>query len=115
MPHRDAEARLRDILAAAREIERFTAGMDFAAFAADRKTVLAVLYSLVVIGEAARHVPDDFVTAHAGVPWLEMQRMRNVVAHRYFAVRIEIVWETVRGEIPALIEALEEVLARIGG
>ena len=84
--------------------------MDLASFLADEKTVDAVLFCYGVIGEAARHVPDDIVAANPHVPWSEMRAMRNVIVHEYFGVTHETLWKTAREDIPALVERLRQLL-----
>lgn len=114
MPRRDTEQRLRDILTAIGKIRRYTDGMDAEAFAADEKTIDAVLRNLSVIGEAASHVPEDFGAGHPHVPWAEMRGMRNVVIHEYFGVSLAIVWQTLQQDLPALEDELRTLLARNG-
>jgi uncharacterized protein with HEPN domain len=108
-----SQARVADYLAhmpkAAREAMGFVEGQDKAAFLTDRRTQQAVVMSLLVIGEAAARVIDtdpDFAQAHPEIPWRSMRGMRNRMAHGYFETDYAIVWDTVRGEIPALVAAL---------
>ena len=54
----------------------------------------AVSYCFGIIGEAARHVPDEVAVAHPELPWAEMRAMRNVVVHEYFGVTLETRWKT---------------------
>ena len=110
MPPRDPLLRVRDILDATRAIRSFVEAMDEAEFKADRRTLDAVLRNVSVIGEAARHVPEEFRARFPGVPWLEMADMRNVVVHEYFGVDFGILWQTVTRDIPELESALGAVL-----
>ncbi len=69
----------------------------------------AVVMCLINIGEAASKIMDahaGFAAAHPEVPWLKMRGMRNQVAHGYFHVNFDVVWETVRSSLPALLEQL---------
>lgn len=90
MPPRNWRLRITDILDAINAIQQFTAGMDFDAFAADRKTVDAVLRNITVIGEAARCIDPEFVDASPQIPWKDMREMRNIVVHMYFGVNKRI-------------------------
>lgn len=62
--------------------------------------------SLIIIGEAASKIMDgypEFVQAHPEVPWRNMRGMRNRIAHGYFEINLDIVWDTVRIALPELI------------
>ena len=63
MPRREWTIRVDDMIAAIDKVRGYTAGMDKAAFAADERTIDAVVRNLIVIGEAAGHVPEDVVAA----------------------------------------------------
>jgi hypothetical protein len=110
VPPRGSEQRLRDILAAIDKIRRYTAGMDFATFAGDERTIDAVIRNFTVIGEAANHLPDELVSHQPGVPWAEMRGMRNVVIHEYFGVSLAILWETIQHDLPEAERSLGELL-----
>jgi uncharacterized protein with HEPN domain len=110
VPPRDPLLRLRDMLEACRRIDRFTAGLSFEDFAADEKTVDATLRNLIVIGEAASHVPEELAATYSALPWAEMRGMRNIVIHEYFGVSLAIIWQTVVGDIASLRSDLERIL-----
>jgi len=89
----------------------FVAGMDKAVFDADKRTQQAVVMSLIILGEAATKVMDqhaDFAAAHPQVPWRSMRGMRNRIAHGYFAINLDVVWETVQTALPDLLQRLPE-------
>lgn len=111
MPPRDWQLRIADILDAIAAIQEFTAGMDYGTFTQDRKTVDAVLRNFTIIGEAARHTPDDVTTAHPEIPWQDMRDTRNVIMHGYFGVNLRIVWDTIHDDLPPLIEPLKALLS----
>lgn len=71
---RDAQT-LRDIWNAAQEILEFTSGMDQVALAGDRRTRAAVLYEIVVIGEAANRLSSEFQARHSTIPWKDVVGM----------------------------------------
>ena len=72
--------------------------------------VQAVLYNLIVIGEAAANIPTDIQERLPELPWRLMSDMRNIIAHEYFQVDREIVWDTVQNNLPRLIEPLQKLL-----
>jgi uncharacterized protein with HEPN domain len=110
MPRRDWRLRIRDILDAVERIERFSRELTLDSFRRDERTIAAVSYELVVIGEAAVHVPESVRSAAPDVPWRVMSDMRNVVAHGYFGVDLAIVWQTATHDVPRLRPALERLL-----
>jgi uncharacterized protein with HEPN domain len=69
-----------------------------------------VVRNLIVIGEAARHVPDEVVAANPQIPWARMRGMRNLVVHEYFGVDVDVLWDTVTGNLPALLPLLRDLL-----
>lgn len=79
-------------------------------FDSDLKTQDAVLRNLEVIGEAVKHLSDEFRAAHTDIPWQQIAGMRDVLIHAYFGVKLETVWEVVRGHIPALFDFVEGFL-----
>jgi uncharacterized protein with HEPN domain len=103
---RDDEYAL-DVLIAARKALAFTRDMSSEAFIEDEKTQSAVLFQLTVLGEATRRVSEAYRSSHPGVPWIEMAGTRNRIVHEYDEIDLDIVWEIVSRELPALIAALE--------
>jgi uncharacterized protein with HEPN domain len=69
MPSKNSGQRLRDILENLDAIQTFTAGIGFAAFIADRKTLYAVTRALEIISEASRRLPDDLKGRHPEIDW----------------------------------------------
>jgi len=92
------------------EIQAFTDGMDSIDFRSDARTVRAVEYDFVVLGEAARNVPEDVKTRYSGLPWPLMIGLRNVVAHQYRRVDPNVLWDTVTNDLSAVAPLLREIL-----
>ena len=78
------QIRIEHILEAINKIERYTAGLSEEAFANQDMAVDAVIRNFQVIGEAARHIPDDVQARYPEVPWSLMQGMRHILVHDYF-------------------------------
>jgi len=100
MSKRDYRLFLQDILESIERIEEYTEGYDFETFTKDRKTVDAVLRNLEIIGEAARHIPENIRTQHPEIPWKRVIGLRNVVIHHYFGVDLSIVWVIIKSSFP---------------
>jgi len=100
------------ILAAAERIGRYTASVQEADFARDEKTVEAVCFALVVIGEAVTNVPEDVQAMAPQIPWRKMKGMRNIAAHEYFGIDLSTVWQTATVDVPALKPPVQALLAK---
>ncbi|MBE9109506.1 DUF86 domain-containing protein [Nodosilinea sp. LEGE 07298] len=100
-----------DMLLAAQEILSFAEGFDRAALERDRRTCSAVLYEIIVIGEAANRLSDAFKLRYSHIPWQSIVGMRNILAHQYDQVDVDIVWDAVSIDVPELIAILEPLLA----
>lgn len=111
-PERIYRDYLEDILDALQKSRQFVAGMSFEQFADDDKTVFAVIRGLEIVGEASKQVPEEVRGRYKEVPWREMAGMRDKLIHHYFGVDLRVVWKTVLEDVPALIPALKEVIAR---
>lgn len=110
MPHRSWDLRISDIIEAIENVLDYSAGMAFEQFAADRKTIDAVVRNLMIIGEAASHLPEDFIEKHPDLPWREMRDMRNLIVHEYFGVDNLIVWQTLQINLPPLLPRLRDLI-----
>ena len=87
----------------------FVQGLAKEDFLEDKRTQQAVIMSLIVIGEAATKVMDgyaEFTRAHADVPWRSMRNMRNRMAHGYFEINLDVVWDTTQEWLPVLLKQL---------
>ena len=95
------------------DAQSFTEGMTQADFEQDRRTQQAVVMSLIVLGEAATKVMDQhsaFAAEHSHIPW---RGMRNRIAHGYFEINLEVVWDTVQTALPVLKTQLDALPSSI--
>jgi uncharacterized protein with HEPN domain len=103
------------IVRAIERIERYTLGKDEAAFLQDEQLQDAVIRNIEILGEAANNIKKAvplLTDRHPEVPWLVMVAMRNRVSHAYFSVDHEIVWATIRNDLPAM---KQQILALVRG
>ncbi|MBI5550590.1 MAG: DUF86 domain-containing protein [Desulfobacterales bacterium] len=100
---------LEDIRNAIEEVAEFIEGMGFEEFRSDRKTVNAVIRSLEVLGEATKHIPDDFRKRHPDIPWSKMAGMRDVLIHDYMGVDLKTVWKVAVERLPELAILMKSV------
>jgi uncharacterized protein with HEPN domain len=101
--------RITDILEAIEKVQRYVEGMAFNDFEEDSKTVDAVIRNFIIIGEAARNVPEEIVVRHPSIPWRLMGDMRNFAVHEYWGVELRTVWETIRSDLPPLVYLLRSI------
>jgi len=101
---------LLDMLDAARLAVSYLENVTRDAFLLDTQCQDSVIRRIEIIGEASRRVSPQTRAACPGIPWSEMIGMRNMMIHDYDDVDLEIVWDTVRRDIPRLIELLEPLV-----
>lgn len=100
---------LQQMLEAAHLANDYIAGMEKGEFLTDTRTQQAAILNLMTIGEASAKLIQSYPTLLAqfpAIPWRNMQGMRNRIAHGYFDIDLNIVWETLTTSIPTLIDAL---------
>jgi uncharacterized protein with HEPN domain len=98
------------MLAASKEAMEFAAGKTRQNLQKDRIRVLAIIKSIEIIGEAASKVTEEFKSENKYIPWNDIISMRNRLIHAYFDVDLDIIWQTVKSDLPDLIRALEKIL-----
>lgn len=79
-------------------------------FKADELYQLACAMCILQIGELANGLSDEYKNMHQAIPWKEVRGMRNILAHRYGTLDIEVLWETITEDIPELERELKNLL-----
>jgi uncharacterized protein with HEPN domain len=83
--------------------------MTFQDFLRDKKTQNAVIRSVEVIGEAAKKIPKSIREKYKLIPWKKMAGMRDKMIHEYFGVDLEILWKTIKEDVPSLKPLIEQL------
>ena len=109
MSDRSDDLYLDDISSSITQISKYVRGLAFGDFKKDQMTIDAVVRNIEIIGEAANNISDRFKKKYKNFPWNRMIGMRNKVIHEYFGVDLEILWETVKVDLPALRKALQKI------
>ena len=104
-------AYLLDILESVRTAIGYLAEKTQTQFLSDQQCQDAVVRRLKIIGEAARRVSQETRVSFPDLPWTEMDSMRNRMIHVYDDVDLGVVWNTVRIDLPELLERLEPIVA----
>ncbi len=94
---------LDDLIESAEKILRFLRGCSYESFAADEMLFDAVLFNLAVIGEAVKKLPAEAMASVPDADWSGPARMRDLIAHHYFAVDPRIVWDAASLHVPKIL------------
>jgi uncharacterized protein with HEPN domain len=70
----------------------------------------AVIRRIEIIGEAANRVSKESRSKHSHLPWKEMKGMRNLLIHEYDEIDLKDVWDTVKNDLPNLINVIDKIL-----
>ena len=101
---------LGDIQESCEKILRFTKGMTYKEFVNDDLHFDAVLRNLEVIGEAVKNISEETRITYPNVKWRKIAGFRDIVAHEYFGVNEETVWDIVKNQVPDLLEIVKTML-----
>ncbi len=101
---------LQDILESIAAIERFLQGVGKTDFLASDMLQSAVLYKLIIIGEATAKISDEIKQRYPQTPWNKIVGLRNISAHAYFAVDWEAIWATVQNQLKPLQTEVKKIL-----
>lgn len=106
---RDLRLYLDDIWDCITSVEEYMQAVEKDDFLLDRKLQDAVIRRLEVMGEAVKHIPDDFRSRYADVPWKKLAGLRDILVHEYFGIKMLRVWQMVRTDLPALKQAIKTI------
>jgi uncharacterized protein with HEPN domain len=107
---RDWIVSLEDILEAASEILRDTENITFEEFEANHQILTASLYNFIIIGEAVKNLPETLRQKYVQVEWKGVVAFRDILAHQYFRINPEIIWDTIQNKLPTLKQQIEEMI-----
>jgi len=101
---------LGDILDAIHRIETYTAGVKKKEFIEHHMMQDAVMRQIEIIGEASNSVSEEFQEKHPELPWFQMRGIRNKIVHDYRGINLQVIWDTVKNDLPALKKQVEGIL-----
>lgn len=104
---RSNEERLKDILSAIKKIEKYK---DYHKFSENELVKIWVIHHLLIIGEACSQVSETLKNEHPDVPWTGPIDVRNMIAHEYFRVDFNIIWNIVDRNLPSFQKQIQKLL-----
>ena len=107
------EIRLKHILDAIEEIEKYLLEVNFPIFVENSMMRFACIKQMEIIGEASNHISNELKSKFTDVEWAQIVGMRNVFAHEYFGIDSSIVWEIIKNDIPELKAKVKYILESI--
>ena len=110
----NVKAFLYDIVECANNCIEFIGDVSFEEFENDERTLSAVLYQMMIIGEATKKLGSEFTRGYTHIPWKKMAGMRDVLIHNYEKCDVKIPWMVIKNELPSLIKNLEQIIEELG-
>jgi len=101
---------LGDIFDAIQRVEGYTADVKKAEFFENPMMQDAVMLQIEIVGEAANSISDEFQEKHDDLPWVQMRALRNRTVHDYRGINLNIIWDTVQNDLPALKRQVQDIL-----
>jgi len=106
---REPRVRVEDMLNAIEKIQRYAVrGKD--AIQNDELLQVYIVHHLIIIGEAAFKMPPEVRAKYPDIHWKQIVGMRHILVHDYFEVDVDIVWQVVEHDLPALESQLLQIL-----
>lgn len=110
---RDIGVFIEDILVSIELIEKRIDGVTYQQFADDIDLQDMIIRRFEIIGEAVKHIPEDFKSKYSMIPWKEIAGTRDILIHEYFGVNLERIWRTIKEDILPFKEQLKKTLQDI--
>ena len=110
MSKRDERLFLQDISDAVDAIIEYTENINVESFSTNRLVYSATIREFEIIGEATIHLSIELLNQYDVIPWQDLKDFRNLLIHEYFGVDYEIIWNTIKNDIPQLKVVIEQML-----
>lgn len=108
--NKDPNFYLTHIIEAIDKISKYTENLDRITFLRKEIVKDAVVRNIEIIGEAAKNLPEDFKKKNHNIPWKDITGMRDRIAHSYFGIDFELVWDTIKKDMPDLEKKISKLL-----
>ena len=109
---RDYKLYLDDIIEATKRIEKYTKGLTLERFKKNDLTIDGVVRNLEIIGEAVKNIPTNVKDKHPDIEWKKIAGLRDILAHEYFGIDVDILWDIVDNKLPELKKEISCLLKK---
>ena len=103
---------LEDMFQSMQRIEEYLDNLDYKQFKKTHIVVDAVVRNFEIIGEASKKIPSAIQEKYPEIPWKKMYGLRNLIAHKYFGIDHEMIWEIAKNNLPQNYNDLHEVIKK---
>jgi uncharacterized protein with HEPN domain len=104
---RSDKERLKDILSAINQIDKYK---NYQQFSENKLIKIWIIHHLLIIGEACSQVSDLLKNQYPDVPWNGPIDVRNMIAHEYFRIDFNIIWNIVDRNLPSFKKQIQKLL-----
>lgn len=101
---------LDDILQAIKKIEKYTKGLTSRKLKGKDLIVDGVVRNLEIIGEAAKNIPPQIRQRYPDIEWKKIAGLRDILAHEYFGVDLDVIWDIIKNKLPDLKMRISRLL-----
>lgn len=102
--------RVEHMLSAIDEAVSFAKGKNRQDLNQNRMLVLSIIKEIEIIGEAASKISKSITNRYPEVPWSDIVGMRNKLIHGYFDIDLDILWNTIKRDLPELYSQLQKII-----
>lgn len=110
MKDRTPQLFFQDILDSIDKIFGYTSKIAYEDFIYDSMIIDAVIRNFEIIGEAAKHIPEEYKEKYPELPLREMTGMRNVLIHDYLGIDYQFIWQTIKDDLPQLRVIIAKII-----
>ena len=107
---KDENVYLEHMLICIEKIDEFSKNSDYESFLKNEVLQNAIIRLISIIGEASAKISNELRDSHTEISWIDIRGMRNRIVHDYFNVRLEVVWNTMKNELPVLKSQIIKIL-----
>ncbi|MBU0959032.1 MAG: DUF86 domain-containing protein [Nanoarchaeota archaeon] len=100
---------IKHILENIKDIEEFSKELTKNKISEDKLRQKAIIRSIEIIGEAVKNLPESFRKNYPKIPWKKIAGTRDRIIHHYFGIDLDIVWEIIKKDLPALKKQILEI------